>query len=211
MKRPRGRSRRLLPVAAALLPLLLLWPALRGLVESRMSLHMLLEWPLLFAAGWCASRLGERRRGTRRLLRAAALLDWHGWSGATLASGVAAVWMLPSALDAALLSGGVAVAKTASWWFAGFVFAGSWRRMDPELMLFFVGNLAWMTASAGMLYLDAPARLCVNYLQDDQRHAGIGLVLLAVGLGGLALRRAIGPDAPASTSGAAAAQVAPGT
>lgn len=201
--------RRLLPAAAALLPLLLLWPALRGFVESRMSLHMLLEWPLLFAAGWSASRLGERHRGTLRLLRAAALLDWRGWTGATLVSGVAAVWMLPSALDATLLSGGVAVAKTASWWVAGFVFAGSCRRMDPELLLFFVGNLAWMTASAGLLYLDAPARLCVNYLQDDQRHAGIGLVLLALGLGGLALRRAMGPGAPLSPAVATPKPVAP--
>ena len=47
-------------VVLALLPLLLLWPALRHAVESRMLLHMLLEWPLLFAAGWAAHGLLAR-------------------------------------------------------------------------------------------------------------------------------------------------------
>ena len=44
-------------VLLALLPLLLLWPALRHAIESRMLTHMLLEWPLLFAAGWAAHEL----------------------------------------------------------------------------------------------------------------------------------------------------------
>lgn len=168
----------------AALPLLLLWPALRSIIESRMSLHMLLEFPALFAAGWAARRLFIRER-------AFALLDWHGWTSATFVSGVAAVWMLPSALDASLMSGPVAAAKLASWWLAGVCLADGWRRMDAEVLLFFAGNLAWMFATAGMLYLDTPARLCVNYLQDDQRHTGVGLVLLALVLGALALRQAL--------------------
>ena len=98
--------------------------------------------------------------------------------------------MLPSALDATLLWPAAAAAKIASWWLAGWWLADNWRRMDTELMLFLVGNLAWMAATAGLLYIDAPTRLCVNYLQDDQRHAGVGLVLLALLLGALALWRA---------------------
>ncbi len=178
---------RLVPV---LLPLVLLWPALRHTVESRMSLHMLGEFPLLFMAGWSASRLCLHRLRSRRWLRGQRLLDWHGWTGATLTSGVALVWMLPSALDATLLWPAAAAAKIGSWWLAGWWLADSWRRMDTELMLFLVGNLAWMAATAGLLYIDAPTRLCVNYLQDDQRHAGVGLVLLALLLGALALWRA---------------------
>ena len=175
----------------ALLPALLLWPALRHAVEGRMALHMLVEFPLLLAAGAGATRLAARHAAARHAMRALAGLDHRGWSGATLASGVALFWMIPSALDAALLSGPVELLKLASWWLAGAVLAGSWRRMDPELMLFFVGNLAWMAAGAGMLYLDAPQRLCVNYLEGDQRQAGIGLVVLACALGALAIRRAI--------------------
>ncbi len=185
LRAPSGRTAR---AALALLPLCLAWPALRHAVESRMLLHMLLEWPLLFAAGWAAHGLAAPR--SMRALRA---LDWRGWTGATFVSCVAVFWMLPSSIDAALLAAPMAAAKYASWWLAGAVMAGSWRRMDPELLLFFVGNLAWMTATAGMLYLDTPARLCVSYLIDDQRWTGTGLVVLALGLGGLALRRVLRP------------------
>ncbi|HJV59808.1 MAG TPA: hypothetical protein VJ743_02625, partial [Albitalea sp.] len=157
------RPARALPWLFALLPLALGWPALRHLVESRMALHMLLEFPALLAAGASASVLAARQPVLRQVLRAGALLDWRGWTGATLTSLVALTWMIPSALDASLLSGTVESAKLASWWMAGAVLAGSVRRMDPEVLLFFVGNLAWMSASAGMLYLDAPLRLCVNY------------------------------------------------
>lgn len=184
-------------LALALLPLLLLWPALRHTVESRMALHMLGEFPALFAAGASAALLLRSHRGGRRWLRVQRRLDWRGWTGATLASAVALVWMLPSALDASLLVPTVAVAKRASLWLAGWLLADGWRRLDTELRLFLLGNLAWMMATAGLLYLDAPDRLCVNYLQDDQRHAGIGLVLAALLLAGLALRAAAPGARPA--------------
>lgn len=186
-----------LRIVLALLPLTLLWPALRDVVESRMSLHMLGEFAVLFVAGWSASALCLRHEKTRWIMSGFRLLDWRGWTGAVVTTCVALVWMVPSALDAALLLDEIAAVKVASWWLAGWMMAGSWRRMDAEVLLFFVGNLAWMSATAGMLYVDAPSRLCVSYLQDDQRHAGIGLVLLACVLGTLAVRRALQPTSPA--------------
>jgi len=132
-----------------------------------------------------------------------AVFDWHGWTGATLASCVAAFWMLPLALDATLMSDAVAIAKYTSWWLTGFTLARSWYRMAPEVVLFFVGNVSWMAASAGMLYLQTPARLCVNYLIDDQQRTGLGLIGLALLLGGLALRKAlqVRPEREAVRSG----------
>lgn len=177
----------------ALLPLLLLWPALRHAIESRMATHMLLEFPLLAAAGAAVAMRCWRRPSARRWLRWQRALDWRGWTSATVASSVALVWMLPSALDAALLWPAAAAGKYASWWLAGWLLADGWRRMDAELLLFAVGNLGWMAATAGLLYLDAPARLCVNYLQDDQRHTGIGLIALAALAGALVLRRVAVP------------------
>lgn len=185
----RARILRIARVAAALLPLLLLWPALRHAVESRMLTHMLLEWPLLFAAGWAAQGLLGPR--LTRIGRALAALDWRGWSSATFVSCVAIFWMLPSTIDAALLLAPMAAAKYLSWWLAGAAMAAGWRRMDPELLLFFIGNLAWMSATAGLLYIDTPARLCVSYLLDDQRWTGTGLIVLALGLGWVALRRVL--------------------
>lgn len=196
MSHPTSHRRTLLALGLAALPVLLLWPALRHGVESRMSWHMLGEFPALLAAGWAAGRLALAAPRARPLRRALAQLDWRGWTSATLASAVAAVWMLPSALDAALMSAPVAAAKVASWWLAGALLASGWRRMEAELLLFLVGNLAWMYATAGLLYLDTPAQLCVNYLQGDQRHTGIGLVLLALALAALALRRVVQASQP---------------
>ena len=184
-------------------PLCLLWPTVRYVIESRMSLHMLLEFPLLFASGWVAMGWGRGVPTVRRAMAPLAVFDWHGWTGATLASCVAAFWMLPLALDATLMSDAVAIAKYTSWWLTGFTLARSWYRMAPEVVLFFVGNLSWMAASAGMLYLQTPARLCVNYLIDDQQRTGLGLIGLALLLGGLALRKAlqVRPEREAVRSG----------
>ena len=40
--------------------------------------------------------------------------------------------------------------------------------------------MAWMTATIGLLLLDAPTRLCVNYGASDQRVAGYGLLVVTV-------------------------------
>lgn len=188
------RSTRLLkPLAGllAVLPLLLLWPMLRHRIESQMLLHMLVEFPVLFAAGWAARDL-LLPAATRRLPRPSrilALLDWGGLTSASVVTCVAMFWMIPAALDATLLVAPVAAAKYLSWWLAGLMLAGSWRRMAPELLLFFVGNLSWTSATAGMLYMDTTSRLCANYLTDDQSNTGSGLILLALVLGALALRQ----------------------
>lgn len=191
------------PVAflLAVLPLILLWPMARHRIESEMLLHMLLEFPALFAAGW-AARVSLLPAATRRLPRsckAMAVLDWGGLTSASLVTCVMMFWMIPAALDATLLVPWVAAAKYASWWLAGVMLAGSWRRMAPELLLFFVGNLSWTSATAGMLYMDTTSRLCANYLTDDQSNTGTGLVLLALVLGALALRQMmrLGGAAPA--------------
>lgn len=202
-----GSSRHILRLLLALLPLALAWPALRDAIESRMSWHMLGELPLLLASGWCAATLVLYRVRARRWLRRQRQIDWRGWTTAVTCSAVALVTMLPLALDAVLLWPAAAAAKYVAWWLAGWLLAEGWRRMDGEVLLFGVGNLAWMMATAGLLYLDAPARLCVNYLQDDQRHAGIGLVALALALGILALRRALA--APQPRVAAARASAAP--
>jgi len=168
-------------------PLLLLAPSLRHAVESRMALHMLFEFPLLFAAGFAAFHgLGILRR--LRAVRLLAGLDHLGIAGLTAASCVFAFWMIPAALDAALIDPATATAKYLSWWIAGLACANAARRAPAEIRIFFLGNGAWMSATAGLLYLDAPDRLCVNYLFGDQTQAGQGLLILALILIAAALR-----------------------
>ncbi|MBX3607229.1 MAG: hypothetical protein KF788_18260 [Piscinibacter sp.] len=161
------------------LPLLLLVAPLRHVLEARMLMHMAVEFPLLLAAGWA---LGERLR------HGLDACDAHGLLGVTLSSAVAAFWMIPAALDASLLSPGVQAAKVWSWWLAGLLLARSRRRLADETRVFWLGNLAWMSATVGLLYQTAERRLCANYLVDDQQLAGAALVAFGLVLGGLAIR-----------------------
>lgn len=162
-------------------PLCLLWPDARHFVEGRMAMHMLVEFPLLLAAGWAAAAWLPHR-----LERALAGIDAHGLASATFASLVAAFWMIPAALDWSLLSAVAAWLKVATWFIAGLMLAGGWIRLTPVVAAFFLGNAAWMLATAGLLYREAEARLCVSYLFDEQAWAGSGLVAWALVLGGLA-------------------------
>lgn len=167
-------ARRLLEGA----PFLLLFGPLSRVLESRMVLHMMIEFPLLLAAGWSIGM---------RLRRGADVLDAHGLLGITVASTVAAFWMIPAALDASLLSAPVQLVKVAVWWLAGMLLGRSWPRALVETRVFFLGNLAWMAATVGLLYQSTESRLCANYLFDDQQLAGGALVALAALLGGLAV------------------------
>lgn len=188
---PKWRAAQALRVALAMLPLLLLWPPARHAIEGRMSAHMLAEFPLLIAAGWAAQRLAMAWSPLRRIAAHARQLDWHGWSTATYCALASIVWMVPSLLDMALIDGGVALAKCASLWLAGWLLAGALKRMPAEVLLFLAGNVGWMMATTGLLYIEAPLPLCVNYGQGDQMHAGAGLVVWAVAIGTVALRQMV--------------------
>lgn len=188
-------SRRLPIGLLAALPLLLLWAPLRQLLEGSMALHMLVELPLLVASGWAAGAVLAHHRLPAGLPR---LIDANGVLGLAFASCVGALWMIPSMLDLSLLDAGVQWAKYGAWWFSGVVLRASWRRSEPEIAAFFAGNMAWMLATAGLLYQDEGQRLCVSYLVDEQVVAGKGLIVLALLLAGLALHRVVVALRPAA-------------
>ena len=159
----------------------LLWaalavPAVRHAFESTMTLHMLVQIPLLALAGaWLAKGLPpsfERR-----------LAPWNqqGISGLLLASLAGMLWMLPLMLDAALSDPRFALAKFLSVpLLIGAPVALSWRRAG-----FVVRGVVLLEVTAtafrlGWLYLIWPERLCANYLLDDQML--LGKLLLALGV-----------------------------
>jgi len=82
----------------ALLPMALFIAPVRLLLEGDMAVHMLVEFPLLLAAGASASRWVPDS-----LARIAKLCDWKGISTLLAFILVSAFWMIPAALDAALL------------------------------------------------------------------------------------------------------------
>ena len=179
----------------------------RDTLERTMWLQMLVQIPLLISAGVIASGVIASRTTSSELL----WRRWnrHGMSGLVLAAGGVAFWMIPRWLDAAVEHPGVDVAKALSLWAVGVVGALSWRAAGAIVQLFVLGNMAWMTATVGLLLLDAPTRLCVTYGASDQRLAGYGLLVVTLAVVVKALLRAsvalpltvplaVGPDAPLS-------------
>jgi hypothetical protein len=166
---------------------------LRPWMEGTMGRHMGLELPLLFLIGcWGGSAMGMRT--ARRIER----WNAHGLPGLLAVQCVMAFWMLPVALDAAVLDPRIAVVKVASLLIAGVVGYLSWRLAGPIIQTFFILNGSWMMLTAGLLYQTAPQQLCSVYLADEQASAGSAMVAWAVfallaWLQGL-LRRAVAAD-----------------
>ena len=154
---------------------LLAWPALRHALEASMWRHMVLQFPLLMAAGaLLAAALPPRARG------AVARWNAHGIAGLVGVACVLAVLMVPRVLDLALRDPAIEAAKVAVLLGAGAALRLSWRAAGLVVQGFFLGNVLPMTAVVGQLYIDAPLRLCNAYLLDDQARLGQWLIALAV-------------------------------
>lgn len=155
-------------------------PPARGFLEGSMALHMLVQVPLLVLSGYgLSAALPGRFRQTLQSFNA------HGTTGWALASLVLAFWMLPRALDAAVALPVVDAAKFAGLLLAGLSIRLSLAASGTVVQLFFVGNWAWMTATAGLLYVETPERLCNAYLSADQAATGYGLIGLALAISAL--------------------------
>ncbi len=161
--------------AGAILWAVLAAPPVRHALEATMTLQMLVQIPLLaLAGGWLALGMPVR------LGRALARWNEGGISGLLLASLSSAVWMLPLAMDAALDSSQVALAKFLSApLLIGAPIALSWPRAGFVVRGVVLLELIATTFRLGWLYLISPVRPCSNYLLDDQQL--LGKLLLTAG------------------------------
>ncbi|WP_174821649.1 hypothetical protein [Duganella rivi] len=164
-------ARRIIAGAACLLAALLL----RDWLEAAMLRHMLLQLPMIVAAGWL---LAPAARGLHRL----AIFDQHGVTGLTALLLVSAYWMIPRALELSITSTQIEAAKFLSLLALGAILPGSLQRANWIVQLFYMGNLCWMTAIAGIQYQNMPQRLCNAYLLDDQVTTGVALVAASIAI-----------------------------
>lgn len=169
---------------AALLGGLALWaalaaPQLRALLEARLAAHVLVQLPTLALAGYL---VGVALR--RPLARQLDLWNAHGATGLLTALPIAACWMLPRSIDAALASSAVESVKLTSVpLLVGLPLALSRPRIGPVLGGFLKANAVSMALVLGWLYLATPQRLCSSYLIDDQTLLGKSWLLIALALG----------------------------
>lgn len=147
----------------------------RPWLEATMARHMAVEIPLLFAVGWLAAHLARPDPDSVRSLWNAAALP--AFFAALLVNGF---WMLPVALDLAVLHPGMGIVKIISIVASGAATGAFWRKSGLVMQAFTVLNWVWMTLTAGLLYQDYPSQLCSVYLDEQQSVAGSALVVLAV-------------------------------
>ncbi|MCK0506437.1 hypothetical protein [Aromatoleum anaerobium] len=156
--------------------LLLAAPPLRTSLEATMSGHMLVQIPLLAAIGFVACRLLPEQRQERLLAAGGGAVPY-----VVLAVFASTWWMLPRALDDALVSPTVEAAKFVSLpALVGLPLALAWRRLGPIGRGFVWTNFISMLAVLGWLYIAAPLRVCNSYLVDQQESAGWLMVKLAL-------------------------------
>ncbi len=162
-------------LAGAALLAILLVPPVRQALEASMTAQMLVQIPLLAAAGALLARSLPDRA-----LAAVEPWDRHGLSAVVLVTFASAYWMLPRALDAAATEPLVAAAKFASLpLLVGLPLAIAWPRMGFLVKgLFLLEGIATLFR-LGWLYLASPDRLCNSYLLGDQQL--LGRCLLALG------------------------------
>ncbi|WP_137128452.1 hypothetical protein [Roseomonas sp. HF4] len=165
--------------AALLVPVVLFaaaaLPPLAPLLQASLPLHVLVQFPLLVAAGFGAGRTAARRRGPCDVAEAIAAL--------LLAIGCLAFWMLPRWLDAAVLDARVDALKAASLaLLCGLPGGWCWGVLPAVARGVLWANGVSMAVVMGWLYLNAPERLCTTYLLDEQAVLGEGMLILGAGL-----------------------------
>lgn len=153
-------------------------PPLRALIEQSMVWHMLVQMPLLVAAGACAAKAWPRTTGGRW-----ARFNRYGLTGFMLAQCITAYWMIPALVDRAVVLPGADAAKVATLWLAGLALRQGYAQAPLAVQLFFLGYGLPMLAWLGFHLASTEVRLCNAYSLESQLRAGQGLVALALVLG----------------------------
>ncbi|MBN8912278.1 MAG: hypothetical protein J0H65_09535 [Rhizobiales bacterium] len=146
-------------------------PLGRQFLEASLVTHMLVQMPLLVFIGM----------GFGRISSAAAapyVATWNrgGSTGLLLTLGVAMFWMLPRAMDAALVDMRFEAAKFVSLPVAGVALAWSYGQASPIVKGVLNAHVVSALGVMGWAYMAAPVRLCNAYLASDQEMAGAGLL-----------------------------------
>jgi hypothetical protein len=163
---------------AALLVLVLLAPPVRHGLEATMTAQMLVQLPLLAAAGWLLSGAVPPR-----VLARVGRWSHRSFTGLVLVTVTAAFWMLPRSLDAATSQPLIVAAKHLSVpLLIGLPFGVSWPRMGFVIRGVFLVEFVASFFRLGWLYLISPIRLCNNYALNDQQRLGGSMLAIGGGL-----------------------------
>lgn len=146
-------------------------PLGRQVLEASLVTHMLVQMPLLVLIG-----MGFGRISAAAVAPYVATWNRGGSTGLLLTLAVAMVWMLPRAMDAALVDMRFEAAKFVSLPVAGAALVWSYGQASPIVKGVLNAHVVSALAVMGWAYMAAPVRLCNAYLSSDQETAGAGLL-----------------------------------
>lgn len=156
-------------------------PPWRYLIEQSMVWHMAIQMPLLVLAGWWVMRALSQRRSPRWL----APWNYYGLTGFIAALVILAYWMLPLAIDRAVVLPQADLLKLITLFIAGVLLQHSFSCSPAALQLFFVGYLVSMMTWLGSYFITTDLRLCNAYSLETQVQTGWGIAAIGIGLGTL--------------------------
>lgn len=154
-------------------------PPLRTVIEQSMAWHMVFQMPLLVLSGW----LSARALSAFFSIRGWASFNQFGLTGFMASQAIVAYWMLPSAIDRAVVLPSVDALKLLTLFVTGILLADAFRRAPGALQLFFMGYWVSMMTWLGMYFATTDLRLCNAYSLQSQSNTGWGLLALGAALG----------------------------
>ena len=154
-------------------------PPLRRVIEQSMAWHMVFQMPLLVLGGWLAVRALPPYFSAPVV----ASFNQFGLTGFMAAQVIVAYWMLPSAIDRAVVLPSVDAVKLLTLFITGMLLADAFKRAPGALQLFFMGYWVSMMAWLGIYFATTDLRLCNAYSLQSQSNTGWGLLALGIALG----------------------------
>lgn len=145
-----------------------------GAFEKIPLTHILVQLPLLISVGYL---LVDEKFLT--------LAEWNkgGYASLLIAIFTIAFWMLPRSIDAALSSNFMQVLKFITVpLLIGSALKLGWEKAHPILKGFLKAQAISMLGVAAFIYIHAPVRICISYLENAQQDLGYGFLYTAIAL-----------------------------
>ena len=173
-------------------------PPMRTLIEQSMLWHMAIQMPLLILTGWLlmasgsplpAAGISTRTNQLTALQTTSqtysSCTEWnvYGLTGFVFSFITITYWMLPSAIDRAVVLPSADVIKLLSLLVCGASLRHSSVRAPALIQLFFLGNFLAMMLWLGSYFLQTDLRLCNAYSLQSQINTGWSLIAWGLGIG----------------------------
>jgi hypothetical protein len=151
----------------------------RQLIETSMVWHMAVQLPLLLLTGWLVGKNFSVWFKSAWL----ATYNYQGLTSMLVVSIALAYWMLPLAIDRALVHHSFDALKIVSLIICGAMLYDFFYRGHWIIQLFFLGYALPMLAWLGVYCISADVRLCNAYSLESQVQTGKALLGLSVFFG----------------------------